>query len=88
MKKVFVEPIMMKIELNLSENIAESGSDMYGLHFLNHWTRCTVQTTEKTMEFVSVAEAITKGCVSGLYAESTDGSTVPLESVRMYMKRG
>ena len=87
MKKVFVEPNIRKIELNLSENIAESGTDMYGLHFMNHWTSCTVQTTGKKMDDVTVGQAIAGGCVSGLYGATRSGSTVPLDEVKMYMKR-
>ena len=87
MKKLFVEPNMRRIELNLSENIAESGSDMYGLHFLSNYLVCTVQTTGKTMENVTVFEAVSKGCVSGIDDAPKGGTTVPLEKVRMYMKR-
>ena len=87
MKKIFVEPSLRKIELNLSENIAESGTDMYGLHFLSHYTRCTVQTTGKYMQDVSVFEAISSGCVTGLDKAASGATAVPLEEVRMYMKQ-
>lgn len=87
MKKFFVEPSIKKIELNLSENIAESGTDMYGLHFLSHYLTCTVQSTGKMMQDVSVWEAVQKGCVSGLDNAPAGGTAVPLEEVRMFMKR-
>ena len=83
MKKNFVEPSIRKIELNLSENIAESGSDYKGLHFNAYYEVCTIQNTNYTFHsYAPVWELF--GCMSDEYNSSSSGGTViSVETYRM-----
>ena len=49
MKKVFVEPDMQKIELNLRENIAASQQVNMGYYFTTSLFTCTIVTTGKRL---------------------------------------
>ena len=89
MKKVFVEPEMKKIELNLSENIAESHKIVFsGFYFNEQFLACTVQYSGKKL-----SEGVPDDQLLACYAES-DGATtysrgrvfVPEETVRMYIR--
>ena len=86
MKKVFVEPKMNKIELNLSENIADSGSDYKGLHFNAYYEVCTIQTTNYTInDNAYIFELL--ACMSDGYLYSSRGTTISVETYRMYTGR-
>ena len=63
MKKVFVEPEMKIIELNLYENIAASTQISMGYYFLTSLSGCHIVNTGKYVgEIVDENEAI--GCLS------------------------
>ena len=90
MKKVFVEPEIKKIELNLSENIAQSGTnqgtDEIGFHFWYHWTNCTVQYSNKF-----ITQGVPESELWACYADESTmrmrgGMIVPEETVRRYMR--
>lgn len=86
MKKVFVEPEMHKIELNLQENIAASGQTIIGYNFLSQMLTCTVMYTGKTVFQVTATEA--EGCA--VYASSKARTVVrfyPIEQVAPNFKR-
>lgn len=86
MKKVFVEPQMSKIELNLNENIAESGSDYKGLHFNAYYEVCTIQTTTYTIKDNAYIYELL-ACMSDGYFNSGGGTTISVENYRMYTGR-
>ena len=83
MKKVFVEPSMRKIELNLSENIAESGSDYKGLHFEAHYTVCTITDTRYTMDSELPNLWVLMGCISNIDDGESEGTVLPVDTFRM-----
>jgi hypothetical protein len=57
-KKVFVEPDMQKIELNLRENIASSTEVNMGYYFTTDLFSCTIVTTGKRLsDGVTLEEA-------------------------------
>ena len=58
MKKVFVEPEMQKIELNLRENIAVSQQVNMGYYFTVSLFGCTIVTTGKHVSNITEAEAV------------------------------
>lgn len=64
MKKVFVEPEMHRIELNLQENIATSNQQVsMGYYFLTSLFGCHIMNTGKYVgEIVDENEAI--GCLA------------------------
>ena len=53
MKKVFVEPEMQVIELNLQENIAASGQTIIGYNFLSEMLFCPIVYTGKFISDVA-----------------------------------
>ena len=57
MKKVFIEPEMQKIELNLRENIATSNEMSMGYYFQVSLFACHIVSTGKFVGQVSEAEA-------------------------------
>ena len=57
MKKVFVEPEIKRIELNMKENIASSLEYTMGYYFTHSLFGCTIVTTEKMVYQVTEAEA-------------------------------
>lgn len=86
MKKTFIEPNIRKIELNLSENIASSGTSEYGFICWYHFTECTVQHSGKTF-----AEGIPPKELTACYASSgtskmRGGMIVSEEIARMYIR--
>lgn len=58
MKKVFIEPDMQKIELNLRENIAASTQVNMGYYFTVSLFGCTIVTTGKKVADVTEEEAV------------------------------
>ena len=84
MRKVFVEPEMKKIELNLSENIATSKVIEEGFIFYYQWDSCTLQETGKTLEEATFAEM--KTCKVKEGEKILGGTVVSEEIVRMHMK--
>ena len=87
MKRIFVEPDIRKIEMNLTENIASSSpvSDEMGFYFWFHWTDCTVQHSGKLIT-QGVSEAELWACYSEGNAKARGGTIVPEKIVRMHMK--
>ena len=85
MKKVFVEPKMKKIELNLRENIANSGA-IIGYHFLKEMRDCTIQNTNFSI-FDDFTNAQVAGCLIYASDASAFGTVVPEAEVRLYMRR-
>lgn len=90
MKKVFLEPEVRKIELNLRENIASSEptSDMYVKVLQGNYFSCTVHATGKLI--FSCNEADLKSCtVYGSAGASSwsIGKTYPLKEMLPYIKR-
>ena len=86
MKKVFVEPEMQIIELNLHENIAASGQIVVGYNFLSQMLTCTVVYTGKTVFEVTAIEA--EGCA--VYASPKARSIMmfyPREEVVPHFRR-
>ena len=57
MKKVFQEPDVRRIELNLRENIATSSQISMGYYFNVSLFSCTIQTTGKFVGQVTEQEA-------------------------------
>lgn len=68
MKKVFVEPKMQIIELNLNENIAVSEQISMGYYFKVTLFTCTIVETGKKVGEVSEQEA--EMCLVSSYARS------------------
>lgn len=85
MKKTFVEPKMRKIELNLSENIAESQSVVeIGFIFWYHWTECTVQSSGMLLNQGPSNDLLWACFADGSESTNFRGRTVvPEEVVRM-----
>ena len=87
MKKVFVEPEIKKIELNLSENIANSGGkDIFGFRFWIDMYTCTIQETNKYYHEVTFKEAEDYGCKVMDDFQTRGGMVIPVEVLRMHMK--
>ena len=95
MKKVFVEPEIKRIELNMKENIANSGTgdgqEIFESGLRLYSTRatmetCLVQDTGKVMHDVTVMEALQAGCLVMINTRSLGGIVVPLKEVLPYMK--
>ena len=84
MKKVFVEPEMQIIQLNLQENIAASGQTIIGYNFLSEMLVCHVVYTGKTIFNVSQEEANT----CAVYAQARSIMRFyPKEQVLPYFRR-
>lgn len=84
MKKVFVEPEMQIIQLNLQENIAASGPTIIGYNFLSEMLVCPVVYTGKTIFNVSQEEANT----CAVYAQAKGIMRFyPKEQVLPYFRR-
>lgn len=86
MKKVFVEPKMKRIELNLKENIASSVQVSMGYYFLVTLFNCTIQNTGKKLsDGVTEAEAV--ACIINANAKIGGGIIVPQNEIRPYFRR-
>ena len=86
MKKVFVEPEMQIIELNLHENIAASGQTIIGYNFLTEMFTCNVVYTGKKIFEVTQEEAN----LCAVYAQAKSRSLMifyPIEQVRPHFRR-
>ena len=84
MKKVFVEPNIKKIELNMRENIAASSSEIAGYYFQVDLFGCSIQDTGKYYGEYTREEAET--CRISSKAKIGGGVIVPEEEVRKYFK--
>lgn len=86
MKKVFVEPEMHRIELNLQENIATSNQQVsMGYYFNVSLWACTIQSTgRKLSEGVTEKEA--EPCLVITVMRSL-GMIIPREEVLPHFKR-
>ena len=85
MKKVFVEPKIKKIELNMKENIASSVEFSMGYYFTYSLFSCTIVTTGKKVGEVTEAEAAV--CMMNPYAKIGGGTIVSEKEVRPYFRR-
>lgn len=83
MKKIFVEPSIRKIELNLSENIATSGMDSGGIHFMSHYLECTIQDTKYTYYSENVKFWELFGCLTNFEEDTSRGTVIPEKVFRM-----
>lgn len=84
MKKVFVEPELKRIELNLKENIAASVEMSMGYYFTVTLFSCTIQTTNKFVGQVTELEA--EVCLVNSSAKIGGGVIVPWEETRVHFK--
>ena len=84
MKKVFVEPSIKKIELNMTENIAASGQ-IIGYHFLTTMLQCPIQDTGLTI-FSNFKDEDVVSCLMYASEASEYGTVVSRSKVRRYMK--
>ena len=84
MKKVFVEPNIKKIELNMRENIAASSVNIMGYYFLVDLFDCSIKDTGKYYGEYTREEAET--CKINMAAKIGGGSIVPEEVVRMHFR--
>ena len=84
MKKVFVEPKMKRIELNMKENIASSMEYNMGYYFTYSLFQCTIVTTGKYIGGVSEAEA--EVCKMSTRVRIGGGTVVPVEEVRPHFR--
>ena len=84
MKKVFVEPKIKRIELNMKENIASSLEYSMGYYFTHSLFNCTIVTTGKTVSGVTEAEA--EVCRMNGNAKIGGGTIVPASEVRPYFR--
>ena len=85
MKKIFIEPEMQKIELNLHENIAASSEVSMGYYFNVSLWMCTIQDTGKKLSD-GVTEAESVGCLVTNGKRSL-GMIIPREEVLPHFKR-
>lgn len=91
MKKIFFEPEVQKIELNLRENIAtsETSGDMFVKVLQSNYFSCTVHRTGKLI--FNCTESDLKTCtVYGSAGEATVWRlerTFPLRELLPYIKR-
>ena len=83
MKKVFLEPEMRKIELNLRENIATSSQISMGYYFNVSLFSCTIQSTNKFVGQVTEQEAAV--CLVSANTRSL-GMIIPREEVLPYFR--
>ena len=84
MKKVFVEPKIKRIELNMKENIASSMQYNMGYYFTYSLFQCTIVTTGKVIGAVTEAEA--EVCKMNSRVRIGGGTMVPVEEVRPYFR--
>lgn len=91
MKKVFVEPKMNRIELNLQENIASSvATDGYCVHGNDNIAACSVHETG-----MNILELVSSGNIHLLATCEVNGSSdlhgnetiIPEETVMRYIGR-
>ena len=84
MKKVFVEPSIKKIEINMRESIAAS-TDILGYHFLTTMRGCTIQDTGFYI-WDDFQDPQVSSCLIYASEASTFGTVVPQAEVRLYMR--
>ena len=90
MKKIFVEPDMQRIQLNLRENIAASDEDQDSLHFSKSKERCPLQYSTIYLEDLlngsvqSVPLEVLLLCMNLNYR--TRGTHVPVEEILPYLR--
>ena len=84
MKKVFVEPEMQIIQLNLQENIAASTQASMGYYFMVSLFNCHIVTTKKYVGEVTEQEAV--ACLVSNFARSVL-TFYPREQVLPHFRR-
>ena len=89
MKKVFVEPEMQIIELNLHENIAASGQTIIGYNFLTEMLYCPIVHTQKYITDFSTGKlTMAEANTCAVYAQARSLMRFyPIEEVRPYFRR-
>ena len=86
MKKVFVEPELKRIELNLGENIANSQQEpQMGYYFNISFLFCTVQDSGLTISEVKSENQI-KNCLVSARAKIGGGTLVSREEIIPYLR--
>lgn len=92
MRKVFIEPALQKIELNLRENIASSSDEddghMYIKVLKGDYFSCFVMNTGKLI-FAGLSEAELQSCTvygADSAAKWSYGRNIPMEELRPYIK--
>ena len=81
MKRIFIEPEIQKIELNLQENIAVSTTTSGGITFMVGERNCFVVNTGKTANELFIWDIFGTNCYNSF---SKSGITVPVERARQY----
>ena len=89
MKKVFVEPEMQVIELNLQENIAASGQTLIGYNFLSEMLYCPIVYTGKYItDVISGNLTLEEANQCAVYAQTRSIMRFyPKEEVLPYFRR-
>ena len=89
MKKVFVEPEMQIIELNLHENIAASGQTIIGYNFLSEMLYCPIVYTQKYItDFATGKLTMAEANTCAVYAQARSIMRFyPKEEVLPYLRR-
>lgn len=85
MKKVFVEPQIKRIELNMKENIASSVEQNMGYYFTYTLFNCTIVSTGKMVGAVTPEEAIV--CMMNPKTKIGGGTIVSENEVRPHFRR-
>lgn len=86
MKKVFVEPRLKRIELNLKENIASSVQMSMGYYFWVTLFTCPIQDTNKKLSD-GVTEAESVGCLISENSRIGGGIVVPQNEIKPHFRR-
>ena len=84
MKKVFVEPQIKRIELNMKENIASSVEQNMGYYFTYTLFTCTIVSTGKMVGEVKPEEA--EICIINPKVKIGGGEIVPVDEVRPHFR--
>ena len=85
MKRVFVEPQIKRIELNMKENIASSVEQNMGYYFTYTLFTCTIVSTGKMVGAVTHEAA--EVCIITPKAKIGGGTIVPENEVRPHFRR-
>lgn len=89
MKKVFVEPKIKRIELNMNENIANSQTTGQMGYYFNVDLYCTIQDTTFTFAdvyFQKVTDAQVANCKINSRVKIGGGTIVPAEEILPYLR--
>ena len=90
MKKLFVEPKIKRIELNMKENIANSQSTGMMGYYFNEDVFCTIQDTNYNLGHIymgTIDASEVDGCRISARAKIGRGTIVPNEQIVPYLRR-